>query len=349
MNDNFFGYDSVSINEDGTCLTILDQTELPGREIFLSIYREEEFIDVITKLKVRGAPAIGIAAAYAISVLMKNSVITDIEQYRVEFYRIKQNLLKTRPTAVNLFNALERMDRKMSECIDMRKFSIPEINNVLRNEADLIKNEDIESNLVIAGNALSLLSECSSILTHCNAGHLAVSRYGTALSPVYLAKSQGKVFKVYACETRPLLQGARLTSYELKRCGIDVTLLCDNMVSSLMAEGKVDAVITGCDRIACNGDTANKIGTSSIAVLASYYKIPFYVAGPSTTIDTDSLTGKNFIIEQRPSHEVTEMWYKERMTPADIDVYNPAFDITKAELISAIITEKGIFRYPYNF
>ncbi|MDO9680520.1 MAG: S-methyl-5-thioribose-1-phosphate isomerase [Bacteroidales bacterium] len=349
MNEALFEYDSVSICNNGLGLKILDQTKLPNEEVFIILHHEDDFTDAITSLKVRGAPAIGIAAAYGLSVLMCNSGIKSIDDYRNEFARVKNLLLKTRPTAVNLSNALNRMEDRFLKISKDKNITVEQINQKLREEAELIKNEDISSNLEIAKNAISLLKPSMSILTHCNAGHLAVSRYGTALAPIYLAKSKGWNINVYSCETRPLLQGARLTSFELMRAGIDVTLLCDNMVSSLMSEGKIDAVITGCDRIARNGDTANKIGTSSIAVLASYYKIPFYVAGPSTTIDNDSLTGDSFVIEQRSPEEVTEMWYSERMAPKNISVYNPAFDVTKSQLISAIITEKGIFRYPYKF
>lgn len=349
MVKNLFEYDSVSLCDNGEGLKILDQTKLPNEEVFIILQNEADFTDAICSLKVRGAPAIGIAAAYALFVLMNNSGIKRVPDFSAEFSRIKNLLLNTRPTAVNLSYALNRMEFRYNECLKDKSVTTEQINHKLRAEAELIKNEDINSNLEIAKNAISLLKPSMSILTHCNAGHLAVSRHGTALAPIYLAKSKGWNIKVYACETRPLLQGARLTSFELKRAGVDVTLLCDNMVSSLMSEGKIDAVITGCDRIALNGDTANKIGTSSIAVLAAYYKIPFYVAGPSTTIDNDSLTGDSFVIEQRSPDEVTEMWYSKRMAPKDISVYNPAFDVTKSQLISAIITEKGIFRYPYNF
>ncbi|HCT94042.1 MAG: S-methyl-5-thioribose-1-phosphate isomerase [Bacteroidetes bacterium GWE2_39_28] len=349
MDEALFEYDSVSICNNGQGLKILDQTKLPNEEVFIILQNEDDFTDAITSLKVRGAPAIGIAAAYGISILMYNSGIKSIKDYRSEFTKIKKLLLNTRPTAVNLLNALNRMEYRFFQILKDKDVTIEEINQKLQEEAELIKCEDIDSNIKIADNAITLLKPSMSILTHCNAGHLAVSRFGTALAPIYLAKSKGWNIKVYSCETRPLLQGARLTSFELMRAGIDVTLLCDNMVSSLMSEGKIDAVITGCDRIARNGDTANKIGTSSIAVLASYYKIPFYVAGPSTTIDNDSLTGDSFVIEQRSPEEITEMWYSVRMAPKNIKVYNPAFDVTKSQLISAIITEKGVFKYPYNF
>ena len=349
MDEALFEYDSVSICNNGQGLKILDQTKLPNEEVFIILQNEDDFTDAITSLKVRGAPAIGIAAAYGISILMYNSGIKSIKDYRSEFTKIKKLLLNTRPTAVNLLNALNRMEYRFFQILKDKDVTIEEINQKLQEEAELIKCEDIDSNIKIADNAITLLKPSMSILTHCNAGHLAVSRFGTALAPIYLAKSKGWNIKVYSCETRPLLQGARLTSFELMRAGIDVTLLCDNMVSSLMSEGKIDAVITGCDRIARNGDTANKIGTSPIAVLASYYKIPFYVAGPSTTIDNDSLTGDSFVIEQRSPEEITEMWYSVRMAPKNIKVYNPAFDVTKSQLISAIITEKGVFKYPYNF
>ncbi len=349
MIENLFEYDSVMLEEGGNALKILDQTRLPSLESFITLKSESDFIDAVVKLKVRGAPAIGICAAYGIGIILKNLNLKSIPLVIEEFKRIKNSLSQTRPTAVNLTNALDRIERRFNEVLEIPDISIEGIYRELLTEADAIKKEDILSNLSIAKNGLTLLKPGYKILTHCNAGHLAVSRYGTALAPVYLAKSLGWDIEVFACETRPLLQGARLTAFELTKSKIYVTLLCDNMVSSLMSAGEINAVITGCDRIALNGDTANKIGTSAIAIMAKYYKVPFYIAGPSTTIDKNSVTGDNFVIEQRSPDEVTDLWYSERMAPVGVKVYNPAFDITKAELISAIITEKGIFKFPFDF
>ena len=225
MVKNLFEYDSVSLCDNGEGLKILDQTKLPNEEVFIILQNEADFTDAICSLKVRGAPAIGIAAAYALFVLMNNSGIKRVPDFSAEFSRIKNLLLNTRPTAVNLSYALNRMEFRYNECLKDKSVTTEQINHKLRAEAELIKNEDINSNLEIAKNAISLLKPSMSILTHCNAGHLAVSRHGTALAPIYLAKSKGWNIKVYACETRPLLQGARLTSFELKRAGVDVTLL----------------------------------------------------------------------------------------------------------------------------
>lgn len=213
---------------------------------------------------------------------------------------------------------------------------------LLHDEAITIREEDAAACRRIGEYALSLLRPGMGILTHCNAGHLAVSEYGTALAPVYLGEERGYGFKVFADETRPLLQGARLTAYELHRAGVDVTLICDNMASSVMQKGWVQAVVVGCDRVAMNGDVANKIGTSGVAVLARHYGIPFYVLGPTSTIDKQCPDGKSIIIEERAPEEVSEMWYTHRMAPDDIHIYNPAFDVTPHGLITAIITEKGL-------
>jgi methylthioribose-1-phosphate isomerase len=228
------------------------------------------------------------------------------------------------------------------------KKTIHEIKTLLRDEAMAIKEEDIQVCKKIGENGLSLLKDGDGILTHCNAGQLATTKYGTALAPIHLGHERGYQFKLYAAETRPLLQGARLSAFELCESGIDTTLICDNMVSQVMKNGWVQAVFVGCDRVAANADACNKIGTSSIAILAKYYNIPFYVCAPTSTIDINTPTGKDIHIEERPAHEVTEMWYKQRMAPERIKVYNPAFDFADNELITAIITEHGIVRRPYT-
>lgn len=349
MIDNFFGYDSVEISDDGTSVVIIDQTELPSKELFLNLKNEEDVVEAITSLRVRGAPAIGIAASFGICVIVKNLQPKNHTAYLYEFDRVYDILLKTRPTAVNIRNCLERLSSTLNKAIDDGCTSVEEIQERLLDQAKEIKSEDVEHNIKMGELGLSLLKPGSTILTYCNAGHLAVSRFGSALSPVYLAKSRGVPIRVFACETRPLMQGARLTAYELLRAGVDTTLICDNMVSSVMSKGLIDAVITGCDRIAANGDVANKIGTSMVAVLASHYKIPHYIIGPSTTIDIRCKSGEDIVIEERSSNEITGKWFKNQMAPEGIKVYNPAFDVTPSNLLSAIITEKGIFRYPYNF
>ena len=326
-------------------LVIIDQTQLPGREVYLVLKTPEEIWEAIYLLKVRGAPAIGVAAAYGVAVCMQKVAATGFDDFYREFSRVKDYLASSRPTAVNLFTALERMDRVL---LKHQGAGVEILKQVLREEAEAIRDEDADACRKIGEHGLSLLKPGMGLLTHCNAGHLAVSEYGTALAPIYLGQEQGFGFSVFADETRPLLQGARLTAFELQKAGVNVTLICDNMASSVMKQGWVQAVLVGCDRVAANGDTANKIGTSGVAVLAKYYGIPFYVLGPTSTIDMDCPTGKEIKIEERDPAEVTEKWYDRRMAPEGIHVYNPAFDVTPAELITAIITEKGIAYFPFN-
>ncbi|MFA6334262.1 MAG: S-methyl-5-thioribose-1-phosphate isomerase [Bacteroidales bacterium] len=342
-------YDSVDISSDRLSLILLDQTQLPGKEVFLHLNKENEIFEAISALKVRGAPAIGIAAAYGLCVVLNSTVPESLENLKTKALDVINLFESSRPTAVNLSWALNRMKNRLLESVKQANISVNESIDALFKEAHSIKQEDIAMCERISEFGLSLIKPGMGILTHCNAGHLAVSRLGTALGPVYLANKLGYKIRVYADETRPLLQGARLTAFELMQAGIDVTLICDNVASSVMSQGWVDAVFVGCDRIAKNGDVANKIGTSSLAILASSWKIPFYVLGPTSTIDKKCNSGKEIVIEERPSYEVTELWYKKNMAPEGVKVYNPAFDITKAEFITAIITEKGIFRYPYNF
>ena len=272
-------------------------------------------------------------------------IIDDLEEFYTEFVKARDYLDSSRPTAVNLHWALMRMDSVVKA--NMAKLP-SEIIAALRKEALAIKEEDIAVCRAIGENGLTLIKDGYGILTHCNAGQLATCKYGTATAPIYLAHEKGLNIKVYADETRPLLQGARLTAFELSSAGIDVTLLCDNMSGSLMREGKVQAIFVGCDRVAANGDVANKIGTSMVATLARRYNIPFYVCAPTSTIDLNTPTGADIVIEQRSPDEVTTMWYRERMAPEGIGVYNPAFDVTDNDLITAIITEHGIARAPYT-
>lgn len=335
---------TVRLSDDLNAVVILDQTRLPEEETYVALSSADDIWDAIYKLKVRGAPAIGVAAAYGIYICSRQIQAVSYDEFYKEFRRIKDYLSGARPTAVNLMAALNRMEKVV---LNNTSETVPELIRLLHDEAQAIRAEDAAACRRIGEHCLSLLHPGMGILTHCNAGHLAVSEYGTALAPIYLGKERGYGFKVFADETRPLLQGARLTAYELSRAGVDVTLICDNMASTVMQKGWVQAVVVGCDRVAMNGDVANKIGTSGVAVLAKHYGIPFYVLGPTSTIDRQCPDGESIIIEERAPEEVTEMWYTHRMAPREVHVFNPAFDVTTHELITAIITEKGIFYPPF--
>ena len=351
MNINILDYNTVTLNEEDLSIEIIDQTLLPLEVKLIRIKTAEEMWNAIYLLQVRGAPAIGVFAAYAIYVLaaISSESASNLEIFLNEFEKNKNYLNSSRPTAVNLSWALRRMRNKLYECVNDNnllsdKDLITKCVADLREEAVKIQNEDIDICKKIGEHGLQFIKPGYGILTHCNAGQLATSKYGTATAPIYLAHEKGYQIKAYVDETRPLLQGARLTAYELSSAGIDVTLLCDNMSGSLMRSGKVDAIFVGCDRVAANGDVANKIGTSVVATMAKHYGIPFYVCAPSPTIDLDTPTGNDIVIEQRPGEEVTELWFKNRMAPKGISVYNPSFDITDYNLISAIITENGLFK-----
>lgn len=337
--------DNVKMREDGNAVIILDQTKLPNKTEYLEVENAEDMYDAIFELKVRGAPAIGIAAGYFYAVLAKKINTTSYTDFYAQCCHFKSYLNSSRPTAVNLSWALNRMDNLVQNCADK---SISEIKELLMNEAFSIQQEDIDMCKSISELGLSLLKDGDGLLTHCNAGPLATSLYGTALGPMLLGKERGYNFNVFADETRPLLQGARLTSYELNKAGINVTLICDNMASIVMKNGWVNACLVGCDRIAANGDAANKIGTSGVAILAKYYGIPFYVLGPTSTIDLNCPTGEDIEIELRSPQEISTKWYTQPMAPLDVPCYNPAFDVTSHELITAIVTEKGICRAPYT-
>lgn len=313
-----------NIKLENNTLYLLDQTQLPNVEKYITPKTKEDYYDAIKKLQVRGAPAIGIFAGYAMALINE-----DKEE-------LKKYLDSARPTAVNLSWATSRMLKAYNE------------GKSLIDEAIAIHNEDKEMCRKISEYGLSLLKDGDGVLTHCNAGALATSEYGTGLGPLLLGKEKGYTFHVYTDETRPLLQGARLTSYELEKAGVDVTLICDNMASIVMKQGKIDAVLVGTDRIAANGDIANKIGTSGVAILAKHYNIPFYVLGPYSTIDYNCPTGDDIVIEEREQDEIKEMWYEKPMALKETKCYNPAFDVTDNELITAIITDKGIIRAPYK-
>lgn len=345
---NIMDYDTVALDQEGGAVVIIDQTLLPGRTQLIALRTAQEIWDAIYLLKVRGAPAIGVAAAMGIYVLSKNIETENFEEFYKEFCRHKVYLDSARPTAVNLSWALKRMERAALQAGRGEKKTVSQVKEILREEALRIRDEDIEVCRKIGEHGLTLVKPGDGILTHCNAGQLATVKYGTATAPIYLGQERGYHFKVYADETRPLLQGARLTAFELHSSGVDVTLICDNMSASVMARGLVQAVFVGCDRVAANGDAANKIGTSVVAAVAKYYGVPVYVCAPTSTIDMETATGEQIHIEQRPAHEVTDMWYKEPMAPEGVKVYNPAFDVTNHELIAGIVTEYGVARAPYT-
>lgn len=337
--------DNVRLNEDETEVVIIDQTALPNETRYINLKTLDEIYDAIFHLKVRGAPAIGICAGYGMYILSKQIEENSFDRFYNKFKEFSYYLNSSRPTAVNLSWALTRLDELVKKNSDK---DIKKIVSLIGEEAKKIQIEDINMCKSISEYGLSLLKAGSRILTHCNAGPLATSRYGTALGPIFLGKEKGYEFKVFADETRPLLQGARLTTYELNRAGVDVTLICDNMASIVMKNGWIDACLVGTDRIALNGDAANKIGTSGVAILAKHYNIPFYVLGPSSTIDFNCKTGDDIEIELRSPDEIKEKFYKSMVAPSTVKCYNPAFDVTDNSFITAIVTERGILRAPYD-
>ena len=352
--------ENVRLSDDGLSVIIIDQTLLPGEEKCLTLSEAEEFREAIITLRVRGAPAIGIFAAYALYVLAKRSAAVNYAEFYADVARYAEYLDSARPTAVNLSAQLKRMVALTERMADAQ---VHRILDAMRAEAVKIHEEDIAMCKAISENGFNILRDGMadadngadftrgrfSIMTICNAGPLATSRYGTALGPILLGHERGMKLHVFCCETRPLLQGARLTAFELSRAGVDCTLICDSMAGIVMKEGKVGAVFVGCDRIARNGDTANKVGTGSLAVLAKHYGIPFYVFGPSSTLDPDCGNGAEIEIELRPPGEIKEMFFCRPVAPEDVKCYNPSFDVTDSELITAIVTEKGVFRFPYSF
>lgn len=345
MAENIMNYETVALDEEKGALVIIDQTKLPNDVDMLSLIDIKDIWDAIYLLKVRGAPAIGVAAAIGVYVVTKDIEADSSAAFYAEFKKAKDYLASSRPTAVNLFWALDRMEKVVRDNMDK---TVPELKQLLHDEAVEIKEEDIWVCKSIGEYGLSLIKDGDGILTHCNAGQLATAKYGTALAPVHLGTEKGYKFKVFTDETRPLLQGARLSAFELHSHGIDTTVICDNMASQVMKNGWVQAIFVGCDRVAANGDACNKIGTSGVAILAKYYGIPFYVCAPTSTIDMQTAKGEDIPIEERPAEEVTEMWYKKRMAPEGVKVYNPAFDFADNELITGIITEYGIARPPYS-
>lgn len=323
--------------QDGRVL-LLDQTLLPTQEKVIEIPTVELMWDAIKKLRVRGAPAIGVAAGYGVYIGARNAVSAG--ENAAEAALATCDYLETsRPTAVNLFWALDRMRDLIARSGDL---ACPALRDRILEEAEAIRTEDLESGRSIGRFGAALINDGDCILTHCNAGALATAGYGTALAPMFRAMEDGKNITVYADETRPLLQGARLTAWELKKAGIPVTLICDNMAASVMAAGRINKIIVGADRIASNGDFANKIGTYGLAVLAKHHGIPFYVAAPWSTVDENLADGSGIPIEQRDPAEITQ-WGDYVTAPAEIGVFNPAFDVTPAELVTGYITDRGYF------
>lgn len=342
---NIMSYETVALNDEKSALVILDQTRLPGEVKVLELTTQKDIWQAIYLLQVRGAPAIGVAAGFGAYLAAKEIEAEDYGDFCRQFHDAKEYLNSARPTAVNLSWALNRMEQVV---LDNPNKTVPELKELLHAECVAIKDEDVWMCRRIGEYGLSLIKDGDGILTHCNAGQLATSRYGTALAPIHLGRERGMNFRVYCDETRPLLQGARLSSFEMQADGVDTTVICDNMASQVMKNGWVNAVFVGCDRVAANGDACNKIGTSGVAILAKYYGIPFYVLGPTSTIDMSIEKGEDIPIEQRPAEEVTEMWYQKRMAPEGVKVYNPAFDFADHELIAGIVTEYGIARPPFN-
>ncbi|MBU1154035.1 S-methyl-5-thioribose-1-phosphate isomerase [bacterium] len=325
-------------------LKIIDQTKLPLEFTYIYCQKVKEVVESIKRLSVRGAPAIGIAAAYGVVIGANEITTNNCEEFYNQLDEVINYLASSRPTAVNLFWALEKMKKKAYQ---VKEKPLSEIKKILEEEAVFIHNDDKRRCQKIGEYGANLIKDGDAILTHCNAGALATGGMGTALSAIYTAKEQGKRISVFADETRPLLQGARLTSWELMQDEIDVTLICDNMAATLMKQGKINLCLVGADRIAKNGDTANKIGTYQVAILAKEHRIPFYVAAPFSTVDFNTSDGLKIPIEERSSEEVT-MGLGKRIAPERVKVYNPAFDVTPFSYIKAIITEKGIASPPFE-
>jgi methylthioribose-1-phosphate isomerase len=337
--------DVVRLAPEQDAVIILDETQLPNREVFLTLRQAPEMFDAIKLLKVRGAPAIGVFAGYALAVLAGQGTGLSTEAYLEQLRKQAAFLNSSRPTAVNLSWALNRQLKTAQQHAGEGPQAI---HQQLLNEAKAIDDENREMTRRIGEYGVTLLKDGDGVLTHCNAGYLACLGYGTATAPMYMAQEKGMTIHVYSDETRPLLQGARLTSYELANSGIDVTAICDNMASIVMKQGKIQAVMLGCDRIAANGDFANKIGTSGVAVLAQYYHIPFYSLGPSSTIDMNTPTGDDIRIEMRDPDEIRKMWYAEPMIIDRVKCFNPAFDVTDHSLVTAFVTERGIIYPPFE-
>jgi len=321
----------------------IDQTKLPSEETYVNCRTCEQVADAIRNMVVRGAPAIGVAAAMGIALGIKNAKAETVAEFKPEFDRCCELVRKTRPTAVNLFWAIRRMQEKFES---LRIRPLTQVKKALIEEAQRMHAEDIAANQAMGRLGATLMPASGGVLTHCNAGALATCGYGTALGVIRAAVEEGKKIHVYADETRPFLQGARLTAWELMKDGIPTTVISDNMAGAVMKQGRIGAVVVGADRIAANGDVANKIGTYSVAVLAKEHDIPFYVAAPFSTIDLETPDGSKIPIEQRNPKEITHFAGK-AITPEGVQVENPAFDVTPSKYVTAIVTERGIARAPY--
>jgi methylthioribose-1-phosphate isomerase len=335
-----------TIAREADAVVMIDQRKLPAEEVYVRCKTAPEVARAIKAMVIRGAPAIGVAAAMGIAIGMRNSKATGTAKFAADFYKTCELMAATRPTAVNLFWAIDRMKRTFAAGAEAGE-SVEQIQERLDREAQAIHDEDVASCRAMGAFGADIVPSDARILTHCNAGALATAGYGTALGVIRGAVEKGKRVAVFADETRPFLQGARLTAWELVRDGIDTTVITDNMAGALMHQGKIDLVVVGADRIAANGDTANKVGTYTVAVLAREHQIPFYVAAPLSTIDLTTPDGRHIPIEERSAKEVTHVGGS-RLTPDGARVWNPAFDVTPHQLIAGIITDRGIFRPPYT-
>ena len=350
-NVSILDIDTVALDDENSSLVIIDQTKLPNTIEIEHLTTLEEAFRAIKRLEVRGAPAIGVSAAIAAyldakAIYKENNEIA-WEEFIAKFEKDCDYLNSSRPTAVNLSWALKRM-LKCAFNAHEDGANTEQVVAALHTEAVMIRDEDIEVCRAIGENGLTLIKDGDGLITHCNAGKLCAVRYGTATAPMYVGQERGYTFHVTCDETRPLLQGSRLTAFELMASGIDTTVECDGMSASRIREGYVQAAFVGCDRVAANGDVANKIGTSMLALACKRYNVPFYVCAPTSTIDMSCETGQDIVIEQRDSSEVTDMWYKEPMAPRGVNVYNPAFDVTDNDLVDALVTEYGVIRPPFK-
>ena len=325
-------------------VVFIDQTKLPTEEVYVTCTTHQQVADVIRNMVVRGAPAIGVAAAMGIALGVKNSTAENGAEFKRDFDEICETIRQTRPTAVNLFWAIQRMREKFESLSGQ---GIPQIKQALMEESQRMHAEDIAANQAMGKHGATLMPSSGGVLTHCNAGALATAGYGTALGVIRAAVEAGKKIHVYADETRPFLQGSRLTAWELMKDGIPTTVISDNMAGVMMQQGNIGAIVVGADRIAANGDVANKIGTYTVAILAKEHGIPFYVAAPISTVDLQTADGSKIPIEQRNKREVSHIAGKQ-MVPDGVEIENPAFDVTPAKYVAAIITERGIARAPYK-
>jgi methylthioribose-1-phosphate isomerase len=328
-------------------VVFIDQTKLPTEEVYVTCTTHQQVADVIRNMVVRGAPAIGVAAAMGIALGVKNSKATNAADLKKDFDQICEAIRQTRPTAINLFWAIRRMTEKFESLRPRTIAEIRQAQQVMIEESQRMHAEDIAANQAMGRHGATLMPSTGGVLTHCNAGALATAGYGTALGVIRAAVEAGKKIHVYADETRPFLQGSRLTAWELMKDGIPTTVISDNMAGVMMQQGKIGAIVVGADRIAANGDVANKIGTYTVAILAKEHGIPFYVAAPISTVDLATPDGSKIPIEQRNAREVTHIGGRQ-MTPDGVEIENPAFDVTPAKYIAAIITERGIARAPYK-